>query len=137
MHVRVSHFDSIGRSKISGSSFARYLLVFTEVRVQGCRPKHFSSGFNFFRLTAPAYTCVYALVQEISDRGCPYLHLGVEAGDGRVLLKFLTDLLYCDIILFSSIICSIGTRSLPITKCSAISTLRLSLMQSLQCDNRL
>ena len=34
MHVCVSHVDSIGRSKISGSSFARYLLAFTEVRVQ-------------------------------------------------------------------------------------------------------
>lgn len=52
---------------------------------------------------------LYMLVQAISERGCPYVHMRVEEGDGRVLLKFLTDLIYCEIILLSGIIASIGT----------------------------
>ena len=48
------------------------------------------------------------LVQSISDRGCPYIHMSVEEGQGRVLLKFLTDLIYCDTFLLSGVICSIG-----------------------------
>ena len=50
-------------------------------------------------------------MQIVSDRGCPYMHMSAKKGQGRVLLKFLTDLIYCDSYLLSGILCSIGDRA--------------------------
>ena len=65
--------------------------------------------------TARADICkrylTHMLSQSASDRGPSYLQMSVKEGDGRVLQKYLTDLLYCDFILLSSVFCSIGTHS--------------------------
>ena len=54
------------------------------------------------------HACPHVLAQIAIDRGPAYLHMSVEDGDGRVLLKFLTDLIYCDMILLSCVISAIG-----------------------------
>ena len=48
------------------------------------------------------------LTQGAADRGPSYLHMSNEDGDGRVLLKFLTDLIYCDMTLVCGVISAIG-----------------------------
>ena len=93
-------------------------------------------------LCAGGFTNVCAhiriLVQELSDRGCPYMHMTVVEGQGRVLLKFLTDLIYCDTFLLSGVICSIGACApVDITKSSTISSLKLPLIQRLRHNHRL
>jgi len=56
-------------------------------------------------------TCIckilLGLLKALSDRGPPYLHLVVPKGDIRLVQTFLTDLLYADVILLASVLCSI------------------------------
>ena len=52
---------------------------------------------------------VSPVAQMASDRGPPYLHMTAGDGDGRVVQKFLSELLYSDLTLLSSVVCSIGT----------------------------
>ena len=61
-----------------------------------------------------AHACIrhitHVLAQRAVDRGPAYLHMSTEEGEGRVLLKFLTDLIYCDMILLSGVISAIGKK---------------------------
>ena len=108
-HVHGVRFVSVDRSKLRGHCIARTLHKFTKVFCLLCL--HITWCPLCWRdLQIHRHMhMLYMLVQAISERGCPYVHMRVEEGDGRVLLKFLTDLIYCEIILLSGIIASIGT----------------------------
>jgi len=51
---------------------------------------------------------ILKLLNSAGDRGPSYLHASDEDGHGRELLKFLTDLMYCDLSLLTRILCAIG-----------------------------
>ena len=149
LHVHWALFNSIAKSKLHGTKIGEILHKITTVVVcEGCqiclRLIWLCMSITWGALYADESTSVcahmYILVQSISNRGCPYIHMSVAEGQNRVLLKFLTDLIYCDSILLSSVICSIGDRApvdiACITKCSASSLLKLSLTPRLRHNHR-
>ena len=63
---------------------------------------------HYVTRTRTRTAALYMRAQAASDRGPAYSHEDAGDANGRLLLQFLTDLIYCDMTLLSGIICSIG-----------------------------
>ena len=69
------------------------------------------------------------LVQIISGRGPPHFHMHVTKEQGHVVQKFLAELLYSDMALFSSVIASSGYSALNLNETQTAVTTSISISQ--------